>query len=73
MIKQEDLEITSGILQGLLEAHGDHALTHEEKITLSDVLAEYVQMVRRKYELTTPYYLPSEYRAAKLFVSDSLA
>lgn len=68
-----DLEETGGILQGLIESFGDHALSHEEKMTLCDVLAEYVQHVRHKYELTTQYYVPSEYRAAGLFTDDALA
>lgn len=72
MIKWE-LDETSGILQGLIESFGDHALTHEEKITLSDVLAEFVQQVRHKYELTTQYYVPSEYRAAGQYTNDPLA
>lgn len=68
-----DLEETSGILQGLIESFGEHALSHEEKITLSDVLAEYVQHVRHRYGLTTQYYIPSEYRAVGLFTDDPLA
>ena len=46
-----------------LERHGNEALSHKDKITVSDLLAETVQMIRRKYELTTMYYLTSEYKA----------
>lgn len=47
-----------------LKRHGNEALSHRDKITVSDLLAETVQMIRRKYELTTMYYLASEIKAA---------
>ena len=46
-----------------LKRHGNEALSHRDKITVSDLLAETVQMIRRKYELTTMYYLASEIKA----------
>ena len=47
-----------------LKRHGNEALSHKDKIAVSDLLAETVQMIRRKYELTTMYYLASEVKAA---------
>lgn len=47
-----------------LKRHGNEGLSHKDKITVSDLLAETVQMIRRKYELTTMYYLASEVKAA---------
>lgn len=47
-----------------LKRHGNEGLSHRDKITVSDLLAETVQMIRRKYELTTMYYLASEVKAA---------
>ena len=47
-----------------LKRHVNEALSHRDKITVSDLLAETVQMIRRKYELTTMYYLASEIKAA---------
>lgn len=46
-----------------LKRHGNEGLSHRDKITVSDLLAETVQMIRRKYEITTMYYLTSEYKA----------
>ena len=51
-------------LERELKRHRDEKLTHKDKITVSDLLAETVQMIRRKYELTTMYYLASEVKAA---------
>lgn len=47
-----------------LNRHKDEELSHKDKITVSDLLAETVAMIRRKYELTTVYYLASEIKAA---------
>ena len=47
-----------------LKRHGNEALSHKDKIAVSDLLAETVQMIRRKYEITTMYYLASEVKAA---------
>ena len=47
-----------------LKRHGNEALSHKDKITVSDLLAETVQMIRRKYEITTMYYMASEIKAA---------
>ena len=47
-----------------LKRHGNEALSHKDKITVSDLLAETVQMIRRKYQITTMYYLASEIKAA---------
>ena len=44
-----------------LKRHGNEALSHKDKIAVSDLLAETVQMIRRKYEITTMYYLTSEH------------
>lgn len=47
-----------------LNRHKDEELSHKDKITVSDLLAETVAMIRRKYEITTAYYLASEIKAA---------
>lgn len=47
-----------------LNRHKDEELSHKDKITVSDLLAETVAMIRRKYEITTVYYLASEIKAA---------
>lgn len=68
---EQDLELKNGILQGLIENYRDQAvLAHEEKIILCDALADFVQVLRRKYELTTTYYMPSEYRAISRYSDD---
>lgn len=59
-------EVASEIsnLERELKRHGNEALSHKDKIAVSDLLAETVQMIRRKYEITTMYYLASEVKAA---------
>lgn len=47
-----------------LKRHKNESLSHKDKIAVSDLLAETVQMIRRKYELTTMYYMASEIKAA---------
>lgn len=69
-----DIELKNGILQGILENDSDQAvLTHEEKITLCNALAEFVAAVRDRYELTSLYYAPSEYKALSKYTKDPLA
>ena len=50
-------------LERELKRHKDEKLSHKDKIAVSDLLAETVQMIRRKYELTTMYYMHSELKA----------
>jgi rubrerythrin len=59
-------EISSEVenLHHELKRHKDEKLSHKDKIAVSDLLAETVAMIRRKYELTTVYYLASEIKAA---------
>lgn len=47
-----------------LKRHKDEDLSHKDKIAVSDLLAETVHMIRRKYEITTMYYMASEIKAA---------
>ena len=47
-----------------LNRHRDNDLSHKDKIAVSDLLAETVHMIRRKYEITTMYYMASEIKAA---------
>ena len=47
-----------------LNRHKDEDLSHKDKIAVSDLLAETVHMIRRKYEITTMYYMASEIKAA---------
>lgn len=71
MKNEEDFEVKNGILQGIIENYRDSAvLSHEEKITLCDALADFVAVVRHRYELTEFYYLPSEYKALSRFSDD---
>lgn len=51
-------------LERELKRHKDEKLSHKDKIAVGDLLAETVQMIRRKYEITTMYYLASEIKAA---------
>lgn len=59
-------EISSEVenLHHELKRHKDEKLSHKDKIAVSDLLAETVAMIRRKYEITTVYYLASEIKAA---------
>lgn len=59
-------EISSEVenLHHELKRHKDEKLSHKDKIAVSDLLAETVAMIRKKYELTTIYYLASEIKAA---------
>lgn len=47
-----------------LERHKDNELSHKDMIAVSDLLAETVHMIRKKYGITTMYYLVSEMKAA---------
>lgn len=47
-----------------LDRYKDNDLSHKDKIAVSDLLAETVHMIRRKYEITTMYYMASEIKAA---------
>lgn len=51
-------------LERELKRHKDEELTHRDRIVVSDLLAETVQMIRRKYQITTMYYMASEIKAA---------
>lgn len=46
-----------------LNRHRDNDLSHNDKITVSDLLAETVYMIRKKYRITTLYYMVSEEKA----------
>ena len=46
-----------------LNRHRDNDLSHNDKITVSDLLAETVTMIRKKYGITTMYYVISEAKA----------
>lgn len=46
-----------------LNRHKDEELSHRDKITVSDLLAETVQMIRKKYKITSVYYMVSESKA----------
>ena len=46
-----------------LNRHKDEELSHQDKITVSDLLAETVQMIRKKYKITSVYYMVSESKA----------
>lgn len=46
-----------------LNRHKDEELSHKDKITVSDLLAETVQMIRKKYRITSVYYMVSESKA----------
>lgn len=48
-----------------LNRHRDNDLSHNDKITVSDLLAETVTMIRKKYGITTMYYVISEAKAAE--------
>ena len=52
-------------LERELKRFKDNKLSHKDKITVSDMLAETVAMIRRKYEITTMYYMASEIKAAE--------
>ena len=47
-----------------LNRHRDNDLSHNDMIAVSDLLAETVYMIRKKYGITTMYYLASEIKAA---------
>ncbi len=48
-----------------LNRYRDNELSHKDKIVVSDLLAETVRMIRKKYGITTMYYLISEMKAAE--------
>ena len=47
-----------------LDRYKDNNLSLKDKNAVSDLLAETVHMIRRKYEITTMYYMASEIKAA---------
>ena len=59
-IRAEVVKLTESI-----EFYGNSALSHEEKMALSDQLAYVSHLVRQKYELTSAYYMQSESGSAK--------
>ena len=46
-----------------LNRHRDNDLSHNDMIAVSDLLAETVYMIRKKYRITTLYYMVSEEKA----------
>lgn len=46
-----------------LNRHKDNDLSHKDMIAVSDLLAETVMMIRRKYGITSLYYMVSEEKA----------
>lgn len=48
-----------------LKRHKDNELSQNDKITVSDLLAETVLMIRKKYGITSMYYTISEAKAAE--------
>ena len=55
-----------------LNRYRDNELSHKDKIVVSDLLAETVRMIRKKYGITTMYYLISEMKAAEGIGPDDL-
>lgn len=58
-------ELKSEILNllSMVERIGDSDIVPRDKIVLSDLMAETIQLIRRKYKITTLYYAPSEIKA----------
>ena len=58
-------EVKSEIINllSMVERIGDNDIVPRDKIVLSDLAAETVQMIRRKYKITSLYYAPSEIKA----------
>lgn len=48
----------------------DSDLSYTAKKTLSLALASVVEMIRRKYELTSAYYAAAEYEARKNYLEE---
>lgn len=55
-----------------LNRHRDNDLSHNDMIAVSDLLAETVQMIRRKYGITSLYYIVSEEKAMQGIGTDIL-
>lgn len=65
----DDVKTVMNQLTDTIDGFGNAKLNMQEKIALSDELAEFCQLVRSRYELTSGYYVQSEYKALKM-VSD---
>lgn len=50
-------------LNRMIERYRDRKLEHKDMIAVSDLLAEVTHMTRRKYRITSMYYLPAEMKA----------
>lgn len=55
-----------------LNRHRDNDLSHNDMIAVSDLLAETVMMIRRKYGITSLYYMVSEEKAMQGIGTDML-
>lgn len=63
-ITAEELKSEIRYLLSAVERAGDNDMSPRNKVVFSDLLAETVQMARRKYKITSLFYAPSECTAA---------
>jgi len=64
-ITWQELKSEVDNLNRMIDTYRDRKLEHKDMVAVSDLLAETVQMVRRKYKITSLYYLPSELKAVE--------
>lgn len=62
-ITWQELKSEVDNLNRMIDMYRDRKLEHKDMIAVSDLLAETTQMTRRKYKITSMYYLPAELKA----------
>ena len=65
-IYYDDIKARMEKLTDTLEYCGNCALKSDEKVGLSEQLAELTLMIRLKYGLVSAYYTPAEHKAEKI-------